>query len=203
LLVERRRRIAHCGRASPGIVFSGDRKEDQMKAGFRAVAAAAVVIAALSSRGVQATPAVGFVGQTVVMGTFGDIDVFNHVVPPDFWKTWHRSDVWLSWQKTKGDSDLYIQSNTWQPGATTGWHSHPGHSLIIITSGTVTDYESDDRLCRPHVYQAPATFVDEGGDHVHMIRNETSQVATGYAVQLIPAGATRRIDAAAPANCPS
>ncbi len=35
-----------------------------------------------------------------------------------------------------------------------------------------------------------------------MIRNETSQVATGYAVQLIPAGATRRIDADAPANCP-
>jgi len=174
-----------------------------MKPAFRAVAAAALVIAALSSRGVQATPAVGFVGQTVVKGTFGDIDVFNHVVPPDFWKTLHRSDVWLSWQKTKGDSDLYIQSNTWQPGATTGWHSHPGHSLIIITSGTVTDYESGDRLCRPHVYQAPATFVDEGGDHVHMIRNETSQMATGYAVQLIPAGATRRIDADAPANCPN
>ena len=64
-----------------------------MKPAFRAVAAAALVIAALSSRGVQATPAVGFVGQTVVKGTFGDIDVFNHVVPPDFWKTFHRSDV--------------------------------------------------------------------------------------------------------------
>ena len=77
----------------------------------------------------------------------------------------------------------------------------PGHSLIIITSGTVTDYESDDRHCQPHVYQAPATFVDSGGDHVHMIRNETSAIATGYAVQLIPAGATRRIDADVPENC--
>ena len=71
---------------------------------------------AMCTRGVQATPAVGFVGLTVVKGTFADIDVFNHVVPPDFWKTLHRSDVWLSWQKTKGDSDLYIQNNTWQPG---------------------------------------------------------------------------------------
>jgi hypothetical protein len=43
--------------------------------------------------------------------------------------------------------------------------------------------------------------VDAGGDHVHLVRNETSQVATGYAVQLIPAGATRRIDASAPPNC--
>jgi len=95
---------------------------------------AALVIAAPYSRGVQATPAVGFTGQTVVKGTFGDIDVFNHISPPDFWKLVHRSDVWLSWQKTKGDSDLYVPSNTWQPGGTTGWHSHPGHSLIIITS---------------------------------------------------------------------
>ena len=172
-----------------------------MKARLVVIAIAALVIAAPYNRSLRATPAAGFVGQTVVMGTFGDIDVFNHVVPPDFWKTWHNSDVWLSWQKTKGDSDLYIQNNTWQPGGTTGWHSHPGHSLIIVTSGTVTDYESDNPLCKPHVYKAPATFVDSGGDHVHMIRNETSEIATGYAVQLIPAGATRRIDSDVPANC--
>jgi hypothetical protein len=172
-----------------------------MKARLFVIVTAALVIAAPYSRTLRATPASGFVGQTIVMGTFDEINVFNHIVPPDFWKSWHKSDVWLSWQKTKGDSDLYIQSNTWQPGGTTGWHSHPGHSLIIITSGTVTNYESDDRHCRPHVYTAPATLVDEGGDHVHMIRNETNAVATGYAVQLIPAGATRRIDADVPANC--
>jgi hypothetical protein len=62
----------------------------------------------------------------------------------------------------------------------------------------VTDYESDDRRCMPHVYTAPATFVDAGGSHVHMIRNETTQMATGYAVQLIPAGAVRRIDRTRP-----
>ncbi|MEO8258391.1 MAG: cupin [Acidobacteriota bacterium] len=173
-----------------------------MKARLAVIATVALVVVAPFGRSLLATPAVGFVGQTVVMGTFGDIDVFNHVVPPDFWRKWHNSDVWLSWQKTKGDSDLYVQSNTWQPGGSTGWHSHPGHSLIIVTSGTVTDYESGDRHCRPHVYTAPATFIDSGGEHVHMIRNETGDIATGYAVQLIPAGATRRIDSDAPANCP-
>ena len=159
------------------------------------------VIATWYATPVHATPAVGFVGLTITKGTFGEIDVFNHVVPPDFWKAWHRSDVWLSWQKTKGDSDLYIQNNTWQPGGTTGWHSHPGHSLIIVTTGTLTNYESDDPNCAPQVYQAPATFVDSGGQHVHMVRNETNAIATGYAVQLIPAGATRRIDADTPPNC--
>ena len=174
-----------------------------MKARLVVIVTAALIIAAPYSRSLRATAAAGFVGQTVVMGTFDEINVFNHIVPPDFWKTWHNSDVWLSWQKTKGDSDLYIQNNTWQPGGSTGWHSHPGHSLIIVTSGTVTDYESDDHHCRPHVYRAPATFVDSGGDHVHMIRNETSEIATGYAVQLIPAGATRRIDSDVPPNCQS
>jgi hypothetical protein len=165
------------------------------------IAIAAFVIAVPYSTSLRATQAAGFVGTTVVMGTFGEIDVFNKVIPPDFWKSWVDSDVWLSWQRTKGKSDLYIQSNVWQPGGTTGWHSHPGHSLIIITAGTVTNYESDDRHCTPHVYSAGMTLVDEGGDHTHNIRNETAAIATGYAVQLIPAGATRRIDATGPPQC--
>ena len=45
-------------------------------------------------------------------------------------------------------------------------------------------------------------FVDEGGDHVHVIRNEGSLEAQTVAVQLIPAGAMRRIDAAGNPNCP-
>jgi len=39
--------------------------------------------------------------------------------------------------------------------------------------------------------------VDSGGKHVHIIRNEGTMVATNIAVQLIPGGAMRRIDAAA------
>jgi hypothetical protein len=45
-------------------------------------------------------------------------------------------------------------------------------------------------------------FVDPGGDHVHIVRNEGEVVAQTIAVQLIPAGATRRIDVPAPGNCP-
>jgi hypothetical protein len=45
-------------------------------------------------------------------------------------------------------------------------------------------------------------FVDPGGDHVHLLRNETSEEARTVAVQMIPAGAGRRIDAAGPPACP-
>jgi quercetin dioxygenase-like cupin family protein len=145
---------------------------------------------------VWATSPSGFSSTTLYMGTFGEIDVFNHLIPKGA-----TGQVWLSWQKTKGPSDLYVQQNTWLGGGTTGWHTHPGHSLIMVTEGTVTAYEGDDPNCTPHVYSQGMTFVDAGGDHVHVIRNETNAEAQTIAVQLIPKSAPRRIDAPDPGNC--
>lgn len=83
----------------------------------------------------------------------------------------------------------------------------PGETETLITScsfprkSTITDYESDDPNCQPQVYTQGMGFVDSGGDHVHMIRNEGNLDATTTAVQLIPAGAARRIDERQPSNC--
>jgi hypothetical protein len=164
---------------------------------------ASVIAAVVAYTGnVQATPASGFTGTTLAVGRFGDIDVSNHMVLPNGSDHGRHKNRWLSFQKTKGLSDLYVQNNVWQPGGSTGWHTHPGHSLIIVTAGTVTTYDGDDRKCEPRVYTAGMGFVDEGGDHVHVIRNEDSVEARTVAVQLIPAGATRRVDAEANPACP-
>ena len=144
---------------------------------------------------VQATPAAGFTGTTLAVGRFGEIDVSNHVFFPDADGTPGHKQLWLSHQKTKGPSDLYVQNNTWVPGGTTGWHTHPGHSLIIVTAGKVTVYEGHDPTCTPKVYEQGMGFVDEGGEHVHVIRNEGAVEAKTVAVQLIPAAAARRADA--------
>ena len=151
---------------------------------------------------VRATPASGFAGTTLAVGRFEEFSVFNKLVPPHFWKSPHEQEVWLSWQRTVGQSDMYVQSNVWQPGGTTGWHTHPGHSLIIVTEGAVTAYEGDDPACQPTVYTPGMGFVDPGDEQVHNLRNEGAVVAKTIAVQLIPAGATRRIDAPNPGNCP-
>ena len=158
------------------------------------VGAAAVGITAYAGN-VFATPASGFMGTTIALGQFDDIDVFNQSFPPGFLRPW------ISIQKTKGPSDLYIQSNVWAVRGSTDWHTHPGHSLIILTAGTVTAYEGDDPLCTPHSYTAGMTLVDPGDGHVHLIRNEGAIQATGFAVQLIPAGAARRIDAPSNPSC--
>jgi len=165
---------------------------------------AVIVVTALYYAGsVWATPANGFVATTLAKGRLGEFEVFNHSILPPTPGSSDDENVWLSMQKTKGSSDLYVQSNVWQPGGSTGWHSHPGHSLIIVTQGALTNYESDDPECKPHVYTQGMSFVDPGGSHVHIVRNEGTVVATNIAVQLIPAGAMRRIDAPAPANCPN
>jgi quercetin dioxygenase-like cupin family protein len=149
-----------------------------------------------------ATDAVGFTSTTIAVGRVGEIDVDNHAVTDDPTDTNAKKSVWLSLQKTKGASDLYVQSNVWVPGGTSGWHTHPGHSLITVTAGAVTAYEGDDPSCTPKVYTVGMTFVDPGGDHVHVLRNEGAVEARTITVQLIPAGATRRIGTAGSASCP-
>lgn len=163
-----------------------------------------VIVAGFYTVRARATPASsGYTSSTLALGRFGDINVLNQqIVATNAFRGPNPGNViWLSMQKTQGTSDLYVQNNTWQPGADTGWHSHPGHSLIIVTAGTITDYESDDPDCKPQVYTQGMGLVDSGGDHVHLIRNEGSVVASTVAVQLIPAGAARRIDEPQPSNC--
>ncbi len=163
---------------------------------------ALVLASVLLAGSVRATPPSGFTGTTLAKGLFGDIKVRLQNFLPEGAGQEEDEISWASIQKTKGDSDLYVQNNVWAPGGTTGWHSHPGHSLIVVTAGAVTAYEGDDPTCTPHVYTAGMGFVDPGGTHVHVLRNEGSAEARTVAVQLVPAGAARRVDAPAPFACP-
>ena len=153
-----------------------------------------VALAAAAYGGtVLATPSTGFTSTTLAKSQFGELDSHVHTVPAD----------WQAWIKTKGLSDLYVQSNVFAPGGTSGWHTHPGPSLITVTAGTVTVYDGDDPSCTPKLYSVNGTngFVDVGGGDVHLIRNEGTVEARTVVVQLVPAGAARRIDAPAPGNC--
>jgi len=152
-----------------------------------------VVLSAGAYAGVVlATPSSGFTSTTLAVGRFEEIEVHNSALPTEFWQ---------AKLKTKGLSDLYVQSNVWVPGGTSGWHTHPGHSLITVTAGAVTAYEGDDPGCTGRVYTQGMGFVDPGGEHTHVLRNEGAVDARTITVQLIPAAAARRIDVPAPGNC--
>lgn len=143
----------------------------------------------------MATPPEGFTTVPIAQGRFAAFDVSNFVISD-------KGKLWLSSQKTVGKSDAYVMTNVWEPGGTTGWHTHPGHTLVIVTAGTITHYDGNDPSCTPHVYTAGMTFIDRGGTHVHIVRNEGSVEAQVVAVRLVPAAGAGRIDAPDPGNCP-
>lgn len=158
-------------------------------------ALAVVVGTAAYAASAVATPSSGFTGTTIAQGVFGEIDVKNFTVPANWWQ---------ARLKTQGESRVFVQANVWEPGGSTGWHTHPGHSLIIVTAGTVTAYEGDAGGCTAHAYTVGEGFVDPGGDHSHVIRNEGTVEARTTTIQLLPEGAPRRIDAPNPnpVGCP-
>jgi hypothetical protein len=113
------------------------------------------------------------------------------------------ADQWRLRLKTHGLSDGYVVDNTFVPGAATGWHTHPGPSLIFVVAGTVINYSSDQPGCAGQTYNAGDSFVDEGGDHVHMLVNPATatQNAETIAVQILPHGAPRKTNADEPNTC--
>ena len=166
-----------------------------------ALSAGIMVTALFHATPATATDPVKFSSATIAKGQFGDIDAFSKFVQPVNAPDWTKKEIWRSRQKTKGLSDGYVLSNVWQPGGSTGWHTHISHTLIIVTAGAVTQYQADDPTCTGTVYTAGMSFVDHGGAHVHIVRNEGTVEAQVVAVRLIPAGQPGRIDSPDPGNC--
>jgi quercetin dioxygenase-like cupin family protein len=140
---------------------------------------------------VLATDASGFRAVQQWKGVFGEINLHVNDMP--------RHQVKL---QTKGASDVYVTRNAIDPGGHSGWHTHPGPSLIMVTVGEIVAYDGDDPTCTGTVYKAGEGFVDPGDGHVHLLRNETDAPAETVAFQILPQGATRRIGTPAPGNCP-
>ena len=105
---------------------------------------------------------------------------------------------WLLITRVRGDSDLYVNQLTFAPGAQAGWHTHPGPSLVTVIEGALTVYHDD---CTFETFTAGQTFTDVGCGDVHNVVNETGAEAKTVAVQIVPHGAARRIDADDP-GCP-
>jgi quercetin dioxygenase-like cupin family protein len=89
------------------------------------------------------------------------------------------------------------------PGGHTGWHSHPGPVVVLVKTGELTFYDSEDPTCTGRTYSTGQAFIDRGQGHVHIARN----LSQGQNLELwvtyfdVPPGGPFRIDAADPGNC--
>ena len=151
---------------------------------------AGLVGAAVTAGAVMATPGSGFTPVQQFKGVFDEIDA--HVLDTPA----HQVKI-----KTHGVSDVYVTRNAISVGGHSGWHTHPGPSLIIVTQGEIMAYEGDDPTCTGTLYTVGDGFVDAGGGHVHLLRNESAAPAETVAIQFLPKDAIRRIDAPDPGVC--
>jgi hypothetical protein len=100
-------------------------------------------------------------------------------------------------------SDVYVNHIIADPGANSGWHTHPGPSVVVVKRGTATVEEVEDSNCVEHTYPAGTGFIDQGGGHVHLVRNaSTTDTLEVYAFQVIPSGLSRVIPVDDPGVCP-
>jgi quercetin dioxygenase-like cupin family protein len=101
--------------------------------------------------------------------------------------------------QTKGSVEFVTNTVTIAANGSSGWHAHPGVTLVTVASGTVAHY---DAHCTRTVYPAGTAFV-ESGDHPLVVRNESATTpAVNIVTFLVPAGTTAlRIDKPNP-GCP-
>ncbi len=74
---------------------------------------------------------------------------------------------------------------------------------MLIKSGQMSFYDSEDPTCTARIYSANQAFVDSGQGHVHIARNEGSENLELWATYFdVPVGTVAfRDNADNPGNC--
>ncbi len=140
-----------------------------------------------------ATPPEGIVSSTV-FATAGFVDTTNL----KFKIAGQTQEV----VAVRNAADTIVHQVIIAPGGFTGWHSHPGPAVVLIKSGTLSFYDSEDPTCTVRIYSAGEAFIDRGQGHVHIGRNEGSVDLELWTTFFdVPEDGIFRIDAADPGNC--
>jgi quercetin dioxygenase-like cupin family protein len=85
--------------------------------------------------------------------------------------------------KIKEDATVRHFDLTYGPGATSGWHEHPGIVLAVVKSGTVTRKTK----CEPtETFTVGQAFTEVGA---HFVRNPGTEPAVLGITQILPADA--------------
>jgi len=85
--------------------------------------------------------------------------------------------------KINDDATVRYFDLTYGPGATSGWHKHPGIVLAVVKSGTVTRKSKCERT---ETFTAGQAFTEVGA---HFVRNPGTEPAVLGITQILPADA--------------
>lgn len=102
---------------------------------------------------------------------------------------------------SKGPIEVVTQRIVAIPGATFGWHSHSGPTVVTIFSGTMSFYHAEH--CTDEINYEPGDSFSNLPHEIHLARNEGTVDLVVYATYYQPVGAPIRINQPSPgAGCP-
>ena len=113
----------------------------------------------------------------------------------------NKSQVQL---KTKGRIEVAVQRIVAAPGATFGWHSHPGPTIVTVLRGTLTLYHAEN--CTEGIAYGPGTSFSNLPSEIHIAKNEGADELVIFASYFVPVSTppvVLRIDQPSPGvECP-
>src|SRR5215813_6674121 len=83
-----------------------------------------------------------------------------------------------------GPAEVSIRKNTFQPGDAGPWHYHPGPVYVIVTAGTLTEFEG----CGGVRQYSPGDAFYEPAGNVHQVTNQGTEPAEYYTTGIVPSG---------------
>lgn len=89
--------------------------------------------------------------------------------------------------QTKNPVDVATLEVTFAPGASAGWHFHPGPVFVVIREGTLSVWTED---CVKTTYSPGSVFFEEGRAASLLVKNESASVTVRvYGTFIVPVGA--------------
>src|SRR5688572_14098633 len=133
----------------PGRMFAAIKGRQLALAAIIAAFSAVVVVAAL-------TPAHLVSGTILARGSFADQTDIKFKIKGQGQEVINVNNA----------AETVMQKIVIAPGGHTGWHSHPGPVVVLVASGQMSFYDSEDPTCSVRIYSAGEAFVDSGQGHV-------------------------------------
>jgi quercetin dioxygenase-like cupin family protein len=100
--------------------------------------------------------------------------------------------------QTKNPVDVAVLEVTFAPGASAGWHFHPGPVFVVIRAGTLSVWNED---CVKTTYSPNSTFFEAGRATSLLVKNESAtEEVRVYGTFIVPVGATP-LRSGAPHRC--
>jgi quercetin dioxygenase-like cupin family protein len=153
--------------------------------GFKSAAAAGSLLLALALSGVavikaRATASSGLTNTPLARGTSAS----NGTIP------------------LQVGTDVAMVQITVNPGGSSGWHSHPGGAIVVVSQGSLTVYRSIGSQCEITTYGAQQAFVERPGEVDQVIYTGTIPYVLFVTFPHVPQGDSPRIDQPDPGTCP-